>query len=120
MKISDSEWLIMRTIWQNEPVGAAEVIEAVLPETAWSHRTVRTLLSRLVDKGALQVEPGKGRNLYRSKIGQDRCTREEGRSFVDKVFGGDIGQMLVHFAKHEQISPEQIAELKKMLDKKHD
>ncbi len=39
MKISDTEWLVMRVVWQHGSVGAAEVIEAVLPETGWSHRT---------------------------------------------------------------------------------
>ena len=65
MKIADTEWLVMRVVWQMGPVGAAEVIAAVLPQTGWSHRTVRTLLNRLVKKGAVRAEMVDGRNVYR-------------------------------------------------------
>src|SRR5580698_8723584 len=97
MKIADTEWLVMRVVWQTGPVGAAEVIAAVLPQTKWSHRTVRTLLNRLVEKGALRAEMVDGRNIYRAKVAQSQCVRRESRSFLNRVFDGDAGRMLVHF-----------------------
>jgi BlaI family penicillinase repressor len=118
MKISDAEWLVMRVIWRREPVGAAEVIEALVPETGWSHRTVRTLLNRLVKKGVLRAEMRGGRNIYRAKVAQSQCVRHESQSFLQKVFDGDAGEMLVHFVRHEQIPPEQIRQLKALLDAK--
>ncbi len=116
MKISDAEWLVMRVLWDRPAVGAAEVIEALVPQTGWSHRTVRTLLNRLVDKGALEARRSGERNLYRPKVTQDRCVRQESRSFLEKVFDGDAGAMLVHFLEHEEVSPEQLRQLKAMLD----
>ena len=68
MKIADTEWLVMRVVWQQGRIGAAEVIAAVLPQTGWSHRTVRTLLNRLVKKGALSAEMVEGRNMYRAAV----------------------------------------------------
>ena len=64
MRIADTEWRVMRIVWQQGPVGAAEVIAAVLPETGWSHRTVRSLLNRLVKKGALR-RAGRGAKYLR-------------------------------------------------------
>lgn len=118
MNISDAEWTVMQAVWKLGRVGAAEVIEEVLPKTDWSHRTVRTLLNRLTDKGALEARMEGNRNLYRARISEKKCVREESRTFVDKVFGGDAGAMLAHFVEHEPISPEQLDELKAMLDKK--
>jgi BlaI family penicillinase repressor len=118
MKIADTEWLVMRVVWQRGPVGAAEVIEAVLPETGWSHRTVRTLLNRLVKKGAIRAEMLEGRNIYRAKVPQSQCVRQESRSFLNKVFNGDAAQMLVHFVQNEKMTPDQIKELKALLNAK--
>jgi BlaI family transcriptional regulator, penicillinase repressor len=118
MKIADTEWLVMRVVWQMGPVGAADVIAAVLPQTGWSHRTVRTLLNRLVKKGALRAEMVDGRNIYRAKVAQSQCVRQESRSFLNRVFEGDAGRMLVHFVQNEKITPEQIKELKALLNAK--
>jgi BlaI family transcriptional regulator, penicillinase repressor len=118
MKIADTEWLVMRVVWQMGPVGAAEVIAEVLPPTGWSHRTVRTLLNRLVKKGALRAEMVDGRNIYRAKVAQSQCVRRESRSFLERVFEGDAGRMLVHFVQNEKITPEQIKQLKALLNAK--
>ena len=116
MKISDSEWLVMRVLWDRGPVGAAEVIGAIVPQTGWSHRTVRTLLNRLTDKGVIEARRDGERNIYRPKVAQSQCIRRESRSFLDKVFDGDAGQMLVHFFEHEKISPDQLKKLRALLN----
>ncbi len=118
MKISDAEWRVMRIVWQRRTVTAAEVIEALAPKTDWNHRTVRTLLGRLAEKGALKTEQEGNRYVYRPNVTQKRCVREETQSFVEKVFDGDAAGLLAHFVQNEPISPEQIDELKRMLDEK--
>jgi BlaI family penicillinase repressor len=118
MRIADTEWRVMRIVWQKGPVGAAEVIEAVLPETGWSHRTVRSLLNRLVKKGALRAELVEGRNIYAAKVSESQGVRQASRSFLKKVFDGDASRMLVHFVEHEKMTAEQIKELRALLDSK--
>lgn len=118
MKVSDAEWLVMRVLWERGSAGAAEVIETLLPETGWSHRTVRTLLNRLVKKGALRARMDRGRNIYRAKVAQSQCVRQESETFLNKVFNGDAGKMLVHFVQHAEITPAQIKQLKALLDAK--
>jgi BlaI family penicillinase repressor len=117
-KIADTEWRLMRVLWHRGPVGAAEVIEQVLPETGWSHRTVRSLLNRLVKKGAVRAALVDGRNIYTAKVTQSQSVRLESRSFLNKVFEGDASQMLVHFVENEKMSAEQIKKLKALLDSK--
>ena len=118
MKISEAEWRVMRILWRRRTATAAEVIEELLPETGWSHRTVRTLLGRLVEKGALATEEDGHRYAYRPKISQSRCVREETRSFLEKVFDGDAAELLIHFVRNETLPPEQIDAIKRLLDEK--
>jgi BlaI family transcriptional regulator, penicillinase repressor len=79
---------------------------------------VRTLLNRLVKKGAIRAELVDGRNIYRAKVAQSQCVRQESRSFLNKVFGGDASLMLLHFVQSEKLTPEQINELKALLNAK--
>jgi BlaI family transcriptional regulator, penicillinase repressor len=118
MNISDAEWQVMQVIWKRRTATAAEVVAELAPQTGWSHRTVRTLLARLVEKGALATTTDGNRYLYRSAVSRSRCIHDEGRSFLKKVFSGDAGELLVHFAKEARVTPEQIDELKRLLDEK--
>src|SRR5947209_13824711 len=116
--ISDAEWQVMQVIWERKTATAAEVIAALASVTDWQHRTIRTLLARLVDKGVLAAEADGHRYLYRPLLSRGKCVREEGRSFLRKVFDGDTAELLVHFVRGADISPEQVEELKRLLDEK--
>jgi BlaI family penicillinase repressor len=117
-KISDSEWRVMQVIWDRESATAADVIAALSPQMAWSHRTIRTLLARLADKGILEATADGHRNVYRPLVSRAKCVRDEGGSFLDRVFGGDVGELLVHFVRRADISPEQVEQLKALLDER--
>jgi len=116
--ISDAEWQVMQVIWRRGKGTAADVIAELAETTNWSHRTIRTLLGRLVDKGALAATDDGNRYIYRPLLRRDKCIRTESRSFLRKVFGGDAAELLVHFAQDAEITTEQIEELKRLLDTK--
>ena len=104
--------------FRSHQVPAADVIEAVAEDRGWNHRTIRTLLGRLVEKGALQYEVDGNRYLYRPALTRERCVRRESRTFAEKIFAGDIGSLLVHFVQEAEITPQEIQRLKEMLDNK--
>lgn len=117
-KISPAEWEVMKVIWVQSPRTANEVIEALSQESNWHPKTVRTLLHRLTEKGAL-VSKKTGRvSSYTPLVKEEACVREETRSFLDRVFDGGVSPMLAHFLEHENISDEEISELRRMLDEK--
>lgn len=118
IRISDAEWDVMECVWSRGQATAADVIDALAEERGWNHRTIRTLLGRLVEKGALKYEVDGHRYLYRPAVTRERCVRRESRSFVEKVFAGDVGSLLVHFVKEADITPEEIQRLKELLDNK--
>jgi BlaI family penicillinase repressor len=108
----------MQVIWDHKSATAAEVIAVLGPVADWSHRTIRTLLARLVDKGVLETEADGNRYRYRPKVTRRECVRVAGRSFLDRVFDGDCGELLVHFAREAKMSPRQIDELRRLLEEK--
>jgi BlaI family transcriptional regulator, penicillinase repressor len=116
--ISDAEWQVMQVVWKRKTTTAAEVIADLAATSGWRHRTIRTLLARLVDKGVLAAQADGNRYLYRPLVSRGKCVREESHSFLQRVFGGDAGGLLVHFVRGADIAPEQIEELKRLLDEK--
>ncbi len=122
-KITDAEWKVMHVVWNHQRISANDVIAEVVPETGWSPNTVRTLLIRLVDKGILHVAKERGKekeyinSVYTPLFTREECEAAHGRSFLERVFAGDTSRLLAHFVKDGDLTPEQIKELKKQLDK---
>jgi BlaI family penicillinase repressor len=110
----------MDVVWSAaNPVTAGEIVEALSPpQTSWNPRTIKTMLNRLVKKGALQFDADGNRYLYRPAVSRQACVREQSRSFLQRVFGGDVAPMLAHFVQDAKLSPKQIAELRQLLDEK--
>lgn len=116
-RISDAEWEVMRVVWQGGPMSAQDVVEGVRHK-AWSPRTVKTLLNRLVKKGALAFESRGRAYVYRAVLPQAQCMRAESRSFVERVFGGEHATMLLHFVRHARLSDDDIRELQRILEQR--
>ena len=118
--ISEAEWEVMAVVWARggAVVTANEVVEALSPKRGWSPRTVKSMLNRLVKKGALGFEAEGKRYLYRARVTREQCVREESRSFLGRVFGGAVGPMLNHFVQNETLSEAEVQELRRMLDER--
>jgi BlaI family penicillinase repressor len=116
--ISDSEWDVMEPIWQAGACTAADVIKELRATHDWNHSTIRTLLARLVEKGALEYEVDGPRYVYRAAVSRRQCVRQKSRSFLEKAFGGDVGALLVHFVRESSLEENQIEQLRELLAQK--
>lgn len=116
--ISDSEWDVMEPIWETGACTAADIIKRLRDTHDWNHSTIRTLLARLVEKGALEYEVDGPRYVYRPAVSRRQCVRQKGRSFLEKAFGGDVGALLVHFVTEGTLDHEQIERLHQLLAQK--
>jgi BlaI family penicillinase repressor len=117
-QISDTEWQVMKVIWSNSPITANQVIEALEGNTNWKPKTVKTLLGRLVKKNALDFYKEGREYYYYHIVSEKECVRAESKSFLEKVYGGAFNVMLTNFLEEENLSTDEINELKKILDKK--
>jgi BlaI family penicillinase repressor len=108
----------MKPIWDNGPLPARDVFAAIPEGHGWAYKTVKTLLSRLVAKGALEYEQVGNTYVYRAAHDRERMTAKEVRGFLDRVLDGSLSPILAHFIESKDLSDEDIARLRGMLDRK--
>ena len=114
-RISDAEHAVMEALWEKSPLTAAEVCDSVCEERGWSMPTVKTLLSRLVAKGAVGTEPDGRRFLYTPRLERSDYVGGESRRLVDRLFGGRAAPLFAHLAESEALSEDDIAEIERLL-----
>ncbi|HLI17499.1 MAG TPA: BlaI/MecI/CopY family transcriptional regulator [Rhodanobacteraceae bacterium] len=114
--ISEAESLVMEQLWKRAPRGSEDLARALHAETGWHENTVRTLLNRLVRKGAARAEREGRRYLYLPVLTREQWQTTESRSLLDRVFGGRVAPLLVHFSRSEKLSAKDIAELRRLVE----
>ena len=114
--ISDAESQVMDALWQRAPQTSEEVVATLAGRTDWHEKTIRTLLNRLLGKGAVRAERDVRRYLYHPVLTRAQWQSQESRSLVDRVFGGRVAPLLAHFSRHEKLSDKDIAELRALID----
>jgi predicted transcriptional regulator len=114
-RISDAEQAVMEALWDKSPLTAAEVCDRVCTARDWSMPTVKTLLGRLVGKGAVATEPDGRRFLYTPLIERAEFVGSEARRLVDRLFGGRAAPLIAHLAESEALTDEDLAEIEALL-----
>ena len=113
-RISEGEHAVMEALWAEAPLSATEVAERVADRN-WNERTVKTMLGRLLAKGALShVEDGR-RYLYRPAVTREAYVAGESTRLVDRLFGGRATPLVAHLAGQNRLSDEDIAGLEALL-----
>lgn len=115
-KISDSEWEIMKIIWQNDPITSTKIINELQEKTNWKASTIKTLINRLLNKEAISFTKKGKEYYYFSIVSEEECIKEESESFLSKVFNGSLNSMVVNFVKSQKLTKTEIDELKSILD----
>ncbi len=117
-KISESEWLVMKVIWDENPISSNRVVDILSDSTHWNPKTIKTLLSRLVKKGAVGHESEGRSYLYYPLIEESVLVKAESKSFLKRVFRGALKPMIATMVESEDLSAEEIEELRSLLLKK--
>lgn len=115
--ITSAEWAVMRAVWERGTATANAVVQALEGTMLWKPKTIHTLLRRLTDKGALDYEKSGREFVFRPLVSERDCQLAESRSFLDRVFGGAVAPMVAAFVEQEKLTPEEISELKRILQK---
>ncbi|MBX7540512.1 BlaI/MecI/CopY family transcriptional regulator [Qipengyuania sphaerica] len=114
-RISDAEHAVMEALWDKNPLSASEVCDRVCAANDWSIPTVKTLLSRLVTKGAVGTEPEGRKFLYHPLVERDDYVGGESRRLVDRLFGGRAAPLFAHLAENEALTDEDLEEIEALL-----
>jgi len=102
----------MAIVWRSHPITASQVMATLSEEKSWAANTVRTMLARLVKKGALEYEQEANRYLYRPAVQREECVEGEVDSLLQRVFGGAAQPLLVHFLENTKLRSEEIRALR--------
>jgi predicted transcriptional regulator len=116
-RASESEMQILSALWDDAPQTAAELTQRVGGINGWTQATVKTLLARLVQKGAVTAEADGRRYLYSPAVDRAEAMGEESQRFVDRLFGGRVSPLIAHLAEREALSDTDIAEIEALLRK---
>lgn len=117
-KISESEWTVIKALWDENPVTANRLVEIVSESTTWKPNTIKSLLNRLVKKGVVSYENVGRVYHYSPRIEESLMVKEESQSLLKRVFGGAARPLLVTLIESEDLSDEDIEEIRRVLDKK--
>ena len=117
-RISDAEWTVMKVVWHLNAATAKEVVEQLKHEANWKPKTIHTLLSRLIQKGALGSEKPGREYVFKPLVTEQECRLAASRSFLAKVFDGEVAPFLTCFLEREKLTRKEIEELKSILEDK--
>jgi BlaI family transcriptional regulator, penicillinase repressor len=105
----------MEALWTNGPSTAEELVRETGEAQNWGEATVKTLINRLLKKKALVSERSEGRVRYRPLVSRADYLTVESQGLLDRLFGGELSPLVAHFAKHRDLSPDEIARLKSLI-----
>jgi len=114
-RISDAELAILEILWEQAPLTATDVATRLPDDRDWSLPTVKTLLSRLLAKAAVEHRADGRRFLYSPLVNREDYIAGESKRFVDRLFGGKFMPLVAHLAEQEKLSDADIAEIEKLL-----
>ena len=115
--LGELEARVMQLIWDAQPCTERQVWDLVQQERAAARTTVLKTIQRLEAKGLLVREANKGPILWRAAVDQRRALPELVGRFVDGVLGGSASPLVAYLAGQKQLSPKDVAALKKIADK---
>ena len=115
ISISEAESVVMNVLWQRAPGSSEDIITALKPVQDWQEATVKTLLNRLLSKGAIAAERIGRKFLYRPILSRDAYLAQQSGSLLDRLFGGQVAPLVAHFSKNQRLSASDLSELKSVI-----
>ena len=115
MQVSEAESIVMEVLWSRSPLGSDEVVAELAARSDWAEPTIKTLLNRLLKKGAIRAERDGRRYLYSPVLTRQAWVASQSEGVLDRLFGGRVAPLVAHFSERGKLSQEDIDELKRLI-----
>ncbi|MBI4557700.1 MAG: BlaI/MecI/CopY family transcriptional regulator [Candidatus Hydrogenedentes bacterium] len=112
-RLSEAEWEVIKPLWKHGPMAARDIYKDIPDKFGWAYKTVKTMLARLVKKGAVTYDQIGNSYLYRPVYSREEMTRSATGTFIQRVFDGAWSPLLAHFVEH--VNREELEVLKREL-----
>jgi BlaI family penicillinase repressor len=116
MQISEAESVVMEALWDRSPLASEDVVAVLARSQQWQEATIKTLLNRLLNKGAITAEKDGRRYLYSPVLRREDWLTRESKGLLDRLFGGRVAPLVAHFSEHRKLSKKDIAELRQLIE----
>jgi predicted transcriptional regulator len=116
MRLTDAEWIVMRAVWKDAPATARSVMERAEATAGWAYTTVKTMLDRLVEKGALEARRDGAATLYVPRLTEEEARRHAADDLAESAFGGSVGAMVHWLLGRERLSRRERDDLRALLE----
>ena len=116
VKLNASEWHVLNCLWENHPRTVMQLVADLEGSVGWAKSTTITTLRRMEEKGLVRVgQAGRGKS-YTPAVEREQAVSAETHSFLDRVYQGSVGLMMSAMAKRQELSADEVAELRAILD----
>lgn len=117
INISDAESHVMEVLWRAPaPIVAEQVVVALLETQHWQTATVKTLLKRLLDKGAVAEHKDGRRSRYRAVLQREDWLARESEAMLTRLFGGRVAPLVAHVGRRGRLTQADVLELRALLE----
>ena len=113
--ISEAESVVMEVLWRSTSIATEEVVAALASQQAWQESTIKTLLNRLLKKGAIRAAKDGRRYLYSPVLQRDHWLSAESKGLLDRLFDGRVAPLVAHFSRHRKLTKKDIVDLKQLI-----
>lgn len=114
-RISDAEWSVMEVVWEQAPRTANEIVDALRPQTDWNPKTIKTLINRLVNKGALTYEKSGRTYLYVPAVPQPAMEQRLVGGLLQGAFRGSAQRLILRALESGQTSRDELDAIKQLI-----
>jgi predicted transcriptional regulator len=118
--ISEAESVVMEVLWQTSPIATEDLIAALEDTQKWHASTVKTLLTRLLKKGAIRAQQDGRRYLYSPVMKREQWLTDESTGLLNRLFGGRVAPLVAHFSERKKLSRKDVADLKRLIQELDD
>ena len=113
--ISEAESVVMEVLWRTHPLATEDIVTALQIQQVWQESTIKTLLNRLLKKGAISAKKAGRRYLYCPVLQREQWLSSESKGLLDRLFGGRVTPLVAHFSRHRKLSKKDITDLKRLI-----
>lgn len=106
----------MQCLWETSPLAAEDIIGILDKRQDWQEATVKTLLNRLLKKGAIRAQKDGRRFIYSAVLKRDQWLTLESNQFLSRLFDGKLAPFIAHFQSQKNLSKADITSLKKLIE----
>lgn len=116
LRPTDFELAILKVLWEQGPSTVREVVEVMSQDRAVTYTTALKMLQIMTEKGLVTRDESQRAHIYRSRESRRVVSQRLVGDLLERAFDGSASQLVLRALEHKQTTPEELAEIRRLLD----